>query len=515
MALLRCEECGGQVSDRAPGCPHCGCPPKSARQASDTGSSTDLVGETATIESPVRPRSPIDALHPPPPQPTGRHVFLSYQSEDREKARRLADALERRGWPVWWDRDIQAGQAFRTVIQRALDGAACGVVLWTSKSIESEWVQEEAQVAKARGILIPVLIESVRQPLGFGQVQAADLTDWDGQPDDPRLAELLSGVAALMGSNGVPPLLDDDEWAVVIQSGRRSRGLARDARAEEERSAAEAAEGAAAQAEAERMAAARAGRPEQEADAARRSAELEEAARIAREAAEEREARLAVELAEEHAAELRTIAARRIAREAETRAAEAAAQAAKEAAERTATLQAAAAADKKAAEEVAAGRAPEIEERARMIAGEAARAESSWFRFPKEGVATLLGGLMVVMAVFLPWVESGDTAMNLAPGATAMEIPVDFLFEYAVEQGNTLGVVLLVVGGLGAVLALFRIPRWITVILGLIVVVCAIMFFVQVLRSLIDVELADDFFEVIRIGPAIALLGGLLMSSGR
>ena len=515
MALLRCEQCGGQVSDRAPSCPHCGFPLEPTGHPSDTGSPTDTVRETPTIEASILPGPPDDALHPPPVQPAGRHVFVSYQSDDREKARQLADALERRGWPVWWDRDIQAGQAFRTVIQRALDGAACGVVLWTSKSIESEWVQEEAQVAKARGILVPVLIEDVRQPLGFGQVQAADLTGWDGQPDDPRLTELLSGVAALMGSNGIPPLLDDDEWAVVIQSGRRRRGLARDARAAEERSAAEAAEGAAAQAEAERLAAARAGRPEQEADAARRSAELEEAARIAREAAEQREARLAVELAEEHAAELRAVAARRIARESETRAAEAAAKAAKEAAERTATLQAAAAADKKAAEEAAAGRAPEIEERARLIAGEAARAESSWFRFPKEGVATLLGGLTVVMAVFLPWVDSEGTAMSLGTGATAMEIPIAVLLEYAVEQGNTLGLVLLVVGGLGAVLALFRIPRWITVMLGLIVVVCAIMFFVQVLRSLIDAERAEDFFEAIGIGPAIALLGGLLMSSGR
>lgn len=489
MALIRCEECEGRVSDRAPACPHCGCP-----------------------ISPTFEEAP--GAEPTPPGAGASHVFISYQSADRDNARCVADALERRGWPVWWDRDIQAGQAFRTMIQKALDGAACGVVLWTSHSVDSEWVQEEAQVAKARGILVPVLMEDVRQPLGFGQVQAADLTRWDGSPDDPQLAELLAAVAALMGSNGVPSLLDDAEWALVSRSSRRRRGLARDARAEEERSAAEAAEEAAAQAEAERRAAAQEGRVEEEVDAAQRASELEQAAQLAREAAEGREARLAMELAEEQAAELRAIAARRSAREAETRAAEDAAHAAEDAAERTSALRAAAAADKQAAEDAAAGRAPAIEERARVIATEAARSESSWFRFPKEGVATLLGGLIVVVSAFLPWVNP-DIGVGSSAGDTAMDLPIGFLFDYEVDAGNSIGVVLLVVGGLGAVLSLFRIPRWITVILGIVAIVVAATFFVQVLRILIDVEEAERYFELLRIGPAVALLGGVAMSSGR
>jgi hypothetical protein len=138
-------------------------------------------------------------------------VFLSYQSADRERARAVAEVLERRGWPVWWDRDIQAGEAFRNMIEQALSDAACVVVLWTAQSVDSEWVQEEAQVAKSRGVLVPVLLDDVRQPLGFGQVQAADLVPWEGSPADPHLDALLRGVAAFMEEEGIPPMLDDAE----------------------------------------------------------------------------------------------------------------------------------------------------------------------------------------------------------------------------------------------------------------------------------------------------------------
>jgi hypothetical protein len=63
------------------------------------------------------------------------------------------------------------------VIEEAINAAKCVVVLWSKKSVKSGWVREEAYIGKDRQILVPAKIEPVDLPLGFGRIQAADLTD--------------------------------------------------------------------------------------------------------------------------------------------------------------------------------------------------------------------------------------------------------------------------------------------------------------------------------------------------
>lgn len=75
-------------------------------------------------------------------------IFISYASVDRPTARRLADALETRGWSVWWDhRSLRVGQHFDRVIEEAIHGARVVVVVWSKASVESEWVRDEATLA--------------------------------------------------------------------------------------------------------------------------------------------------------------------------------------------------------------------------------------------------------------------------------------------------------------------------------------------------------------------------------
>src|SRR5215831_9367660 len=107
-------------------------------------------------------------------------IFISYAREDRTRVRPLADALSVHGWSVWWDRQIQAGKAFDEVISDALASARVVVVVWSHQSIASNWVREEAEEGRRRGILIPVLIDDARPPLGFGRIQAVVLVDWAG-----------------------------------------------------------------------------------------------------------------------------------------------------------------------------------------------------------------------------------------------------------------------------------------------------------------------------------------------
>jgi hypothetical protein len=123
-------------------------------------------------------------------------VFISYAREDRDRARVLADALEGRGWSVWWDRKIIAGQTFDHAIEQQLEAAGSVVVLWSEHSVASEWVRNEAAVASERGTLVPALIDTVRLPLEFRRRHAADLTRWTGDPADPEFLALCDGIAS-------------------------------------------------------------------------------------------------------------------------------------------------------------------------------------------------------------------------------------------------------------------------------------------------------------------------------
>jgi hypothetical protein len=125
-------------------------------------------------------------------------IFLSYASEDRSIAKRIATLLEQHGWHVWWDRSIPIGMTFDEVIERALEETRCVVVLWSQVSIGSRWVKTEAAEGARRGILIPLIMEEVVPPLEFRRVQAADLNGWGGESDHPGVAQFIGAVAALL-----------------------------------------------------------------------------------------------------------------------------------------------------------------------------------------------------------------------------------------------------------------------------------------------------------------------------
>lgn len=128
-------------------------------------------------------------------------ILISYKSEERPVAERLAAALGRR-WNVWWDHHLLAGDSYRRVIGDKLSVARCVVVLWSRRSTESEFVLDEAGRALRRGVLIPARIEKVDVPLGFGQLDYTDLIDWNGDEKHPGFVELCDAIARRLGEPG-------------------------------------------------------------------------------------------------------------------------------------------------------------------------------------------------------------------------------------------------------------------------------------------------------------------------
>src|SRR5262245_37696245 len=126
-------------------------------------------------------------------------IFVSYASADRERILPLVDALEKTGWSVFWDRTIPAGKTWRQFIGSEIKVCRSVVVVWTENSVASDWVEEEAESGKQRRILIPVLLDKVEPPFGFGTIQAANLVAWDGNHSSQTFSRLVADIAAILG----------------------------------------------------------------------------------------------------------------------------------------------------------------------------------------------------------------------------------------------------------------------------------------------------------------------------
>jgi type VI secretion system protein ImpC len=108
-------------------------------------------------------------------------IFISYARADRSWVRFLAAVLEAEGWTVWWDRELIAGDSVDQVIERELNKANCIVVVWSTSSITSRWVRDEAQEGLDREVLLPLIIDDVKPPMGFRGIQAENFIGWQGE----------------------------------------------------------------------------------------------------------------------------------------------------------------------------------------------------------------------------------------------------------------------------------------------------------------------------------------------
>ena len=153
-------------------------------------------------------------------------VFVSYKAEDRRRVQPLVEALQADGLSVWWDAQIGGGHAWRESIERQLDAAKCVIVIWSKRSCspEGRFVRDEASRAQQRGAYLPVLIDKVQPPLGFGESQTISLISWKGDRFDPRYGAVLDAARSIISGtpfegHALPPVRHGVSRRAVIASG--------------------------------------------------------------------------------------------------------------------------------------------------------------------------------------------------------------------------------------------------------------------------------------------------------
>lgn len=124
-------------------------------------------------------------------------IVISYASKDKDLCVKMVRCLSAHGgWDVWWDDAIRLDRPLSGAIRAEIRQAKAVVVLWTPQSVDSEWVQAEAETARKCGNLISVRMggKTFDIPMPFGTRHILDLSDWKGGCDSQGIQKLLAAL---------------------------------------------------------------------------------------------------------------------------------------------------------------------------------------------------------------------------------------------------------------------------------------------------------------------------------
>jgi TIR domain len=124
-------------------------------------------------------------------------ICINYARPSRPIVRKLRDLLAEH-YDVWWDQDLHSGD-YRAEIERQLASADCVVPVWCRISRSDADVLDEASFAlRHHTPVVPVRIDDVELPLGFGSLHTVDLIGWSGAHTDPRFQNLLKNLTKVL-----------------------------------------------------------------------------------------------------------------------------------------------------------------------------------------------------------------------------------------------------------------------------------------------------------------------------
>lgn len=129
-------------------------------------------------------------------------------AQERSRIGPLVEGLRASGLTVWWEGGLPAGINQRQSWGEKLAASRCVIVAWTEGSVgpDGELIQDLAAQAKERGILIPVRLDRVTEPLGFGQLRSLDLVGWNGRARHPRFRAVVAAARAISERKPQPEL---------------------------------------------------------------------------------------------------------------------------------------------------------------------------------------------------------------------------------------------------------------------------------------------------------------------
>ena len=149
----------------------------------------------------------MDDANSDPSNPPGEEVapvFVSYSRGDQKQALAIIRMLENAGFQVWWDGLLEGGVRYDRATEDALAQAKAVVVVWSRTSVDSHWVHDEAARGRDTGRLVPVSLDGVSPPLGFGQFQCIDVSRDLARPESPAMQKIVQAVAAHIGADYRP-----------------------------------------------------------------------------------------------------------------------------------------------------------------------------------------------------------------------------------------------------------------------------------------------------------------------
>ena len=137
------------------------------------------------------------------------YAFISYSTKNQKEADAMRDLFRKNGIDTWMaPYDIPVGSRYAQVVNQALKGCACLVLLLTDEAQNSTWVGKEVERAVSyRRTIVPLQLEAIKLNDEFelyistDQIMAIPKID----EDRPEVQKMLQAVSVYTGTEGPAP----------------------------------------------------------------------------------------------------------------------------------------------------------------------------------------------------------------------------------------------------------------------------------------------------------------------